>query len=85
MITEDRLAKRIARGKAHFIVMHGVLVWGLVTAVLFISWNLYTKKSLSTSEIVWPFIAFPLGGVLYGAMMWSIMKNRYDKSVGDRH
>lgn len=58
-------------GRTRFILYFGVLGFGLLAATLFVAWSLYTKEDLSMAQLIIPFIAFPLSGVAWGAVMWS--------------
>ena len=69
----------IRLGRARYILYFGVLGWGLLTATLFTAWNLYTKKGLGAAEMIIPFVVFPLGGLLWGAAMWSVMKKQRER------
>ncbi len=59
------------KGKRHFIFKHGVLNWGLSTAILWI----IVMHFAQPIEPMWvrPLIAlvlFPLGGMLFGHFVW---------------
>ncbi len=73
----NRLEEIIARGKKRYVLLHGVLGWGLLTAALFTGWSLYTKERMSTFEVVVPFLIFPIGGAAWGACMWSVLQKKY--------
>ena len=77
MKANDRLAKIIALGKKRYILLHGMLGWGLLTASLVTIWSFYTKEKMTTAEVIIPFVVFPIGGIFWGAWMWSIMKKKY--------
>jgi hypothetical protein len=80
MKTNDRLTKVIARGKWRFILVRGVLCFGLLSAALVAALTLVLKPDASTSDFVRPFIFLPPAGILWGAWMWSWMKRRLEAS-----
>ena len=83
MTANDRLEKAIALGRTRYILLHGVLVWGVLTAFLVTIWSFYAKQPIAASDIFASFVAFPIGGILYGAFTWSLLKSRY-KATRDR-
>ena len=78
MKPNERRAKTIALGRRRYILFHGVLGWGLLTALLFTGWSFYSEESISTVDVVIPFIVFPFGGIFWGAFMWSFLKKQHD-------
>jgi len=78
----ERLARLIAKGKLHYIWVHGVLGWGLASATLVAAWELISKGRI-TKEVIMPFIILPLSGILWGDWMWRFIQRRYEKTVGD--
>jgi hypothetical protein len=45
MNKRERLARLIAKGKLHYIWVHGVLGWGLATATMVAAWELMQHVS----------------------------------------
>jgi hypothetical protein len=80
MKTNDQLAKVIAQGKWRFILVRGVLVFGLLSATLVGILTFLFKTDASTWDFVRPFIFFPPMGIFWGAFMWSWMKRRLEAS-----
>src|SRR6266540_6641388 len=72
-----RLEEIIARGKMRYILLYGVLGWGLSTAALGTCWSYYTNEKMSTADVVRPFVIFSMGGVLWGAFMWSFIQKKH--------
>jgi hypothetical protein len=68
----------MSKGRRHFILVRGVLVWGLGTATLISAWNLISKGTI-TREVIMPFIVFPPLGILWGAWTWRFLERRYEK------
>ena len=67
------------KGKARFILLHGMLGWGLTTAVLYslLMW-LVMDASL---KVLLPIalILFPIGGLLWGWCVWSFSERAFHK------
>ncbi|WP_394200510.1 hypothetical protein [Shewanella waksmanii] len=60
-----------AKGKTRFVVQHGVLYWGISTALM---WSVI-MHFIEPTEPIWvrPLIAlilFPLGGLAFGFIVW---------------
>jgi hypothetical protein len=79
MKSNPRLAYIIAGGKIRYIIEHGVLGWGLLTAFLFAAWTCVSHGGLSKAEFFAPFIIFPFGGIFWGLFMWLFWKREFDK------
>ncbi len=59
-----------ARGPVWFILVYGVLGWGLTTGVLF-AWVLSWEEGRSfLGALPLTLVFFPLGGLLWGFLMW---------------
>ena len=83
MKTNEFPAKTVDTGKTRYILLHGVLGWGLLTASLFIIWTFFTKENMTTADIVIPFILFPISGIFWGASMWTRLKRRAPRDISD--
>jgi len=80
---KEKLNKLVAKGIWHYVLVYGVLLWGVTTAILFsIFWHFFGLSSFG-SVILPSLIQFPLGGVIFGLLMWYIMKWQYKKSLND--
>jgi hypothetical protein len=66
--------------KWHFVFLHGVLGWGIPTAILFKLIMLFLEGLPFTDELIIALIMFPIGGVFFGLLMWFVMKRTYNKS-----
>ena len=80
----NKLDKTFALGKKRFVVRYGVLGWGLSTAALFAVWTFYSKGSVRPLDVLLPFILFPVGGIAWGALMWSFLKKKRDHALAGR-
>ncbi len=69
-------------GKKKFIFYYGVLFWGLLTGFLFpIIGLILFKKPLSLGDFIISLIIFPLGGILFGLMVWHSSEKNFQKYV----
>jgi len=68
-----------AKGRRHFILVRSVLGWGLGTAFLFTAllWVEGEPSSRLLPNLVASVVVFPLGGILWGSWMWSILEGQY--------
>ena len=76
-----RWARIRRKGPLRFILLRGVLGWGLVAALVYslVMWavagaNLRVLLPLSM-------VIFPIGGVLWGAVMWWFLERRYQREA----
>lgn len=75
----SRLEKIISKGKWNYIIFHGVIGWGVTTAVLFSLLQSFTGEA-NFLEVLGPsLLLFPLGGVGWGAFMWSNFNKQFSK------
>ena len=77
----DRLSKIVAKGKWHYILIHGVCFWGISGAVFVVAIEFIFNKGVSKADVVFPFVTFPPAGILWGAFMWTFFKKRVDATV----
>jgi phosphate/sulfate permease len=75
----SKLEKIIAKGQWHYIIVHGVLGWGVSTAVLFSLFQSVTSEQSFTDAIGLSMILFPIGGVGWGLFMWFYINKQYCK------
>ena len=72
---EARLAwaKVRAKGKWHFILVKGVLLWGglmfLAMGVL-VPWSTHSASEFTPRGYMIDAIVFPLGGLVWGLLVW---------------
>ena len=73
-----------SKGMPSFILRYGVLGWGLTTGILFL---LYVWSPLSTEPepfswllMVRVLVSFPIGGIVWGYVMWLFSEWRYQWS-----
>ena len=70
-------------GKWRFILVHGVLFWGLMMTLTMLLFNLliHPEKTLTwvLIEFVMYLIGFSLGGVVWGLVVWRSSEKRYNE------
>ncbi len=72
-----------ARGRARFILINGLLLWGLP---LFVVMTFILDPSpRSPGMIVSSAVGWLLSGLLYGPLLWHINERRYRKTIGEGH
>lgn len=67
-----------AHGKGNYILLYGVIGWGVTVAVLISIINLLTGEP-TLLDFVLNFVFFPLGGLFWGWFTWKYMENNYQK------
>ena len=75
----NKLEKVISKGKWHYIIIHGVIGWGVTTAVLFSLLQSFTGETSFTEAIGLSLIMFPVGGIAWGFFMWFYYNKQYNK------
>ncbi|MFA6185962.1 MAG: hypothetical protein WC770_01955 [Phycisphaerae bacterium] len=68
------------KGKWNYIIKHGVLIWGIGSAIFaaFFSSIIGDKSFLKMLPI--NLITLPIGGIFWGYFMWFYMEKAYMKS-----
>jgi hypothetical protein len=70
-----RWAKFSKLGRTQYVLRFGVLGWGIPTAILFALIQSYRQGSGGfLFELIPALIIFPLGGILFGRIMWWMME-----------
>lgn len=78
----EKWAKTREKGKQRFVLINGVLGWGVTTAILWAALMEYIEPS----ENIWvrsiiALIIFPIAGVAFGHLMWKKSEKAYDKEI----
>ena len=81
---DDRFAKWEGirkQGFIRFVLVHGVIGWGIVTGILFacLMWLFADADFGRLLPLAMPL--FALGGVLWGAGMWWFVERKYRQHV----
>lgn len=80
----EKWAKTREKGKQHFVLVNGVLGWGVSTAIF---WTLL-MEFLDPLENIWvrPTIAliiFPIAGIAFGHLTWNKSEKAYEKATSN--
>jgi hypothetical protein len=71
----ERWAKFSKLGRTQYVLRFGVLGWGIPTAILFALIQSYRRGSDGfLVQLIPALIIFPLGGILFGRLMWWMME-----------
>ncbi|MGA1866856.1 MAG: hypothetical protein ACMUFK_05250 [Thermoplasmatota archaeon] len=66
------------KGQRHFILIKGVLLWGGLTGLFsFILTELMDPSPLWMLHLVMNMTLFPLGGILWGWLVWRSLEKKY--------
>lgn len=77
----EKWEKIRAKGKWNYILLDGVLGWGVSTAVLFsVIFPLIDGKQSFLHVFALSIFLFPLGGIAWGYFMWMFIEKAYEKA-----
>jgi hypothetical protein len=65
------------KGLLRFILLRGVLGWGLGCAAFLTVFHLVSESHFTAADIALPFVVFPVGGVLFGYLIWNQAEATY--------
>lgn len=82
-----------SRGKRHFVLIRGVLGWGLVMFLFMTVFSHFQKTGfkapsfddISITIIVINAVIWPIAGFVWGACTWSITDKSYLKYIRNEH
>ena len=76
------------RGRRRYILVNGVLCWGVITGVLWsgVMWFQSHERTLPAFALLLgiALVGFPLGGLVWGAWMWRCMERRFGAWQAER-
>ncbi|MGO2331885.1 hypothetical protein [Pseudoalteromonas sp. 120-MNA-CIBAN-0494] len=75
----EKLDKVLAMGKWQYVVKHGVLGWGVLTAILYTGLMYLTSSSPLLQTLLISLVLFGLGGIFWGLFMWYFINRRRNK------
>lgn len=78
---KEKLSRILAKGKWNYVLMYGVLCWGLLAAlfarIFGILWHYkeapFGEQFISEKTLI-AFIVFPIMGIGWGFAMWKVMQ-----------
>ena len=75
MVSEKRFekwARTREMGPVRYILVYGVLFWGMLTAAftILLTWALF-GRNITIEQVLINLFTFALGGVIFGAWTWS--------------
>jgi hypothetical protein len=77
-----RWAKVREKGRARYILLYGVLFWGVLTGALWaVAMAAVQGWDRLPTYLAFGLIGFPIGGVLFGAWTWKIAEARYREAA----
>lgn len=69
-----------AKGRRHFVLVHGVLIFGLFMFLTTTAINYFSNpEDFKLRDVVLRMIVNPLGGVFFGMLMWRWIEKSYAK------
>jgi hypothetical protein len=85
-MTEKQLSKwkqTRSHGRGRYILLSGILGWGIPTAILFSLILCRFKPGIDQFilRLVISLVIFPIGGYFFGSAMWRLSEKRYAVSV----
>ena len=78
-----KLERLIAGGKWRFILLHGVLGWGISTAFFIYLIDHFLMNTQLINSFSQALLIYPAAGLLFGLIMWTMIKNEYSKMFAD--
>ncbi|MCM3038773.1 hypothetical protein M3201_03540 [Paenibacillus motobuensis] len=79
-----------AKGRKKYIIINGVVAWGIPTAILFaIVMTLWNTKTIEFNRdfivlLLTSIILFPIGGIGVGVWTWHTYESNYQKNRNNR-
>lgn len=73
------------KGKLNFVLVVGVLSYGLPMFILMALMQKPFVDGFMTKAAIIHYLVWPLAGLFFGAVMWSITEWKYKKELARRH
>lgn len=83
----ERLERQLSKGKFHFILMWGVIFWGIPVAIAtklgihFLGGQLFFSGL--ASWLIW-LATWSIFGIFYGMWLWSVQNKKYKKAKSEQ-
>lgn len=82
-VATERWTKIRERGRKRFVLLYGVLGWGVPTALLFTIWNGFAEGwDGLLAKLLISLVIFPIGGIFWGMLMWAFLERVNGRGVG---
>ena len=74
--------KTLRMGRGKYSLIYGMLLWGIPTAILWaLAMSAVQGWDRLSMLLMLALVAFPIGGIFFGRLMWKIFEARYDAAV----
>jgi len=80
----ERLERQLSKGKPHFILVWGVIFWGIPVAIVSKLGLHFLGKRLFFDGLISWLIIFAISGVFYGMWLWSFQNKKYKKAKSEQ-
>lgn len=75
----ERWSLQREKGEKHFIWIYGVLLWGIISAVLWaVAMAYFAPADSFMSRVIVAFIIFPLSGYFLGKRTWKKNEDQFE-------
>jgi hypothetical protein len=78
MPLDNRLESSIARERRNQQIARGILGLGLIAAVIFVAWALFTRNKARALRPIFSFVIFPLAAISLAACLGAFLKRLLD-------
>ncbi len=75
----EKLRALVEKGKWSYVFKHGVLGWGVLTAILWSVIMHFIDRMPFTESILLALVLFPVGGLFWGLFMWFFISREFSK------
>ncbi|MCF4008159.1 hypothetical protein [Rheinheimera sp. UJ63] len=80
----EKLKALVKKGKWSYVLKHGVLGWGVPTAILWSAIMHFIGSIPFNESIFLALVLFPIGGLFWGLFMWFFIKREFSKLQQDQ-
>ncbi len=75
----QRLEKLLSRGRWYFVLVRGVLFFGVGTAVLLTAWEYWQEGKPFLESLIERLPVFLLSGIFFGLFLWYHLNRQYKR------
>ncbi len=80
---KEKLGNIISKGMLHYIIVHGILFWGVLTGLTVSAINYFIRNKPISEAIGHNLIIYPITGIVFGLVMWFLINNQYNRIRDD--